>query len=413
MAKLQPVRGTHDLLPDEARKHQHVIAAFRDLAERYGYGQIDTPIFEFTEVFDRSLGETTDVVTKEMYTFQDRGGDSLSLRPEPTAGIARAFISGGLAQHLPLKFYAYGPMFRHERPQKGRLRQFHQLDIEVLGVPEPLADIEVIALGAHLLEVLGVRQKVTLELNTLGDTESRTAYRDVLIGYFSGHEASLSEDSRMRLKRNPLRILDSKDEGDRRIVAGAPQMGDYLNQVSKDFFQKVKDGLDALGQAYTVNDRLVRGFDYYTHTAFEFTTTLLGAQSAVIGGGRYDHLIEYMGGPSTAGIGWGCGIERLVMLLDEPPAPERPVAVIPVGADGEAEALVLTQQLRRAGVKTDLAFRGNLGKRMKQANKVNARIAVLVGGDELARGVVAVRDLDSGEQTEVAREKVVAQLGGN
>ncbi len=413
MAKLQPVRGTHDLLPDEARKHQHVIAAFRDLAERYGYGQIDTPIFEFTEVFDRSLGETTDVVTKEMYTFQDRGGDSLSLRPEPTAGIARAFISGGLAQHLPLKFYAYGPMFRHERPQKGRLRQFHQLDIEVLGVPEPLADIEVIALGAHLLEVLGVRQKVTLELNTLGDTESRTAYRDVLIGYFSGHEASLSEDSRMRLKRNPLRILDSKDEGDRRIVAGAPQMGDYLNQVSKDFFQKVKDGLDALGQAYTVNDRLVRGFDYYTHTAFEFTTTLLGAQSAVIGGGRYDHLIEYMGGPSTAGIGWGCGIERLVMLLDEPPAPERPVAVIPVGADGEAEALVLTQQLRRAGVKTDLAFRGNVGKRMKQANKVNARIAVLVGGDELARGVVAVRDLDSGEQTEVAREKVVAQLGGN
>ena len=413
MAKLQPVRGTHDLLPDEARKHQHVIAAFRDLAERYGYGQIDTPIFEFTEVFDRSLGETTDVVTKEMYTFQDRGGDSLSLRPEPTAGIARAFISGGLAQHLPLKFYAYGPMFRHERPQKGRLRQFHQLDIEVLGVPEPRADIEVIALGAHLLEVLGVRQKVTLELNTLGDTESRTAYRDVLIGYFSGHEASLSEDSRMRLKRNPLRILDSKDEGDRRIVAGAPQMGDYLNQVSKDFFQKVKDGLDALGQAYTVNDRLVRGFDYYTHTAFEFTTTLLGAQSAVIGGGRYDHLIEYMGGPSTAGIGWGCGIERLVMLLDEPPAPERPVAVIPVGADGEAEALVLTQQLRRAGVKTDLAFRGNVGKRMKQANKVNARIAVLVGGDELARGVVAVRDLDSGEQTEVAREKVVAQLGGN
>ena len=413
MAKLQPVRGTHDLLPDEARRHQYVIAAFRDLAERYGYGQIDTPIFEFTEVFDRSLGETTDVVTKEMYTFQDRGGDSLSLRPEPTAGIARAFISGGLAQHLPLKFYAYGPMFRHERPQKGRLRQFHQLDIEVLGVPEPQADIEVIALGAHLLEVLGVRQKVTLELNTLGDTESRTAYRDVLVEYFSSHEASLSEDSRMRLQRNPLRILDSKDEGDRKIVAGAPQMGDYLNQISQDFFGKVKAGLDALGQAYTVNDRLVRGFDYYTHTAFEFTTTLLGAQSAVIGGGRYDHLIEYMGGPSTAGIGWGCGIERLVMLLDEPPAPERPVAVIPVGADGEEAALVLTQQLRRAGVKTDLAFRGNVGKRMKQANKANACKAVLVGGDELARGMVAVRDLDTGEQSEVAREEVVAHLGGD
>ena len=413
MAKLQPVRGTHDLLPEEARRHQYVIATFRDLAERYGYGQIETPIFEFTEVFDRSLGETTDVVTKEMYTFQDRGGDSLSLRPEPTAGIARAFISGGLAQHLPLKFFAYGPMFRHERPQKGRLRQFHQLDIEVLGVPEPQADIEVIALGAHLLEILGVCQKVTLELNTLGDTESRTAYRDVLVDYFSGHEAGLSEDSRMRLKRNPLRILDSKDEGDRKIIVNAPQMGDYLNQVSKDFFQKVKDGLDALGQTYTVNDRLVRGFDYYTHTAFEFTTTLLGAQSAVIGGGRYDHLIEYMGGPSTAGIGWGCGIERLVMLLDEPPALERPVAIIPVGADGETEALVLTQQLRRAGIKSDLGFRGNVGKRMKQANKVNARTAVLVGGDELARGAVAVRDLDTGEQVEVPRDRIVAHLGGN
>lgn len=413
MAKLQPVRGTHDLLPEEARRHQYVIATFRDLAERYGYGQIETPIFEFTEVFDRSLGETTDVVTKEMYTFQDRGGESLSLRPEPTAGIARAFISGGLAQHLPLKFFAYGPMFRHERPQKGRLRQFHQLDIEVLGVPEPQADIEVIALGAHLLEILGVREKVTLELNTLGDTASRTAYRDVLVEYFSGHEASLSEDSRMRLRRNPLRILDSKDEGDRKIVANAPQMGDYLNDVSKDFFARVKDGLDALGQAYTVNDRLVRGFDYYTHTAFEFTTTLLGAQSAVIGGGRYDHLIEYMGGPSTAGIGWGCGIERLVMLLDEPPAAERPVAVIPVGADGETEALVLTQQLRRAGVKTDIAFRGNVGKRMKQANKVNARAAILVGGDELARGAVALRDLDTGEQVEVPRGEIVTRLGAN
>ncbi|MDA0339506.1 MAG: histidine--tRNA ligase, partial [Proteobacteria bacterium] len=311
MAKLQPVRGTHDLLPEDARQHQRVIDVFRALAERYGYGPISTPIFEFTEVFDRTLGETTDVVTKEMYTFIDRGGDSLSLRPELTAGIARAFISGGLAQHAPLKFYGYGPMFRHERPQKGRQRQFHQLDIEVLGVAEPQADIEVISLGMNLLDELGLRERVTLELNTLGDKDSRAAYRDILVEFLSDHASSLSDDSRDRLANNPLRILDSKDTNDRSVIENAPKMSDYLNALSSDFFAEVRSGLDLLNVPYVLNEKLVRGFDYYSHTAFEFTTEFLGSQGTVIGGGRYDHLIETMGGPSVPGIGWGGGIERL------------------------------------------------------------------------------------------------------
>ena len=267
MAKLQPVRGTHDLLPADAARHRHVIESFRAVALRYGFGEIATPIFEFAEVFKRTLGETSDVVTKETYSFTDRGGDEITLRPEYTAGIARAFISGGLSQNLPLKFFASGPMFRYERPQKGRLRQFHQLDVEILGVAEPLADIEVIALGDQLLQELGVASDIRLELNSLGDKDSRVAYRAALVEYFSGHKGALSEDSRLRLERNPLRILDSKDEGDRRLIAGAPEMGDYLNAESADFVAAVLAGLDSLDIAYSLNSRLVRGLDYYTHTA--------------------------------------------------------------------------------------------------------------------------------------------------
>ena len=255
MVKLQPVRGTHDLLHEDALRHRHVIEAFCGLAMRFGFDEIATPIFEFSEVFKRTLGETSDVVTKEMYSFTDRGGEEITLRPEYTAGIARAFISGGLSQHLPLKFFASGPMFRYERPQKGRLRQFHQLDAEILGVAEPLADIEVIALGDQLLRELGIGHLTKLELNSLGDRESRAAYRHALVVYFSGHRHKLSEDSQSRLERNPLRILDSKDAGDRRIVKGAPEMGDYLNTDSSEFSAAVQDGLDQLGIAYEVNTR--------------------------------------------------------------------------------------------------------------------------------------------------------------
>jgi histidyl-tRNA synthetase len=401
MSTLQPVRGTHDILPEEKRRHRAVVDTARDVAERFGYGEISTPIFEFSEVFKRTLGDTSDIVTKEMYSFTDRGGEMLTLRPEGTAGVARAMISGGLAQHLPLKFFYHGPMFRYERPQKGRMRQFHQIGVELLGIAQPMGDVEVIALGVQILRELGVLEFTTLELNTLGDSESRHAYRDVLVAYFESHRDRLSADSRERLTRNPLRILDSKDGGDRRIVAEAPLFGAHLNQASRDFFTEVTTSLDALGIAYHLNPRLVRGLDYYCHTAFEFTTDKLGAQGTVMGGGRYDGLVGMMGGPETPGVGWAAGIERLALLLQHPPAARRPIAMVPVGGEAEATALKLAVELRGAGFAVELGYGGNLGKRMKRANKLNARAAVLIGSDELARQAATLRDLDSGEQEEV------------
>jgi histidyl-tRNA synthetase len=402
LTRLQPVRGTHDMLPADARRFRHVAETYRTVAQRYGFGEIATPIFEFTEVFKRSLGETTDVVTKEMYTFEDRSGDSITLRPEYTAGICRAFISNGLQQEAPCRFFAIGPMFRHERPQKGRLRQFHQLDAEILGIAEPQADIEVLALAYDTLSALGLRDQVTLELNSLGDAETRTAYRTALVDYFSAHKSKLSEDSLLRLEKNPLRILDSKDDGDRKLIADAPLMTNYLSAAAAAFYAEVKAGLQALGIPYVENPRLVRGLDYYTHTAFEFTTTALGAQGTVLAGGRYDGLIEQLGGPPTPGIGWAAGVERLMMLVGDAPAAPRAVAVVPLSPDDQLAALKFAHDLRQAGVVVDMAHRGNVGKRLKRADKVGARYAVLVGGAEAARGAVVVRDLDGGTQSEVA-----------
>jgi histidyl-tRNA synthetase len=406
---LQPVRGTHDLLPDEARRHRWVEETVFAVARRYGYGEIVTPIFEFTEVFSRTLGETSDVVTKEMYTFLDRSGDSLTLRPEGTAGVARAFISNGLAQSLPLKVFYRGPMFRHERPQKGRLRQFHQVGVELLGVETPLADVEVIAMAWAMLTALGLGDKVQLELNTLGDAETRDSYRKALTAYLSEFREGLSEDSRNRLERNPLRVLDSKDDGDKRIVAGAPLMTEYLSPAAAEFFAQVTGGLTALGIPYTLNPKLVRGLDYYCHTAFEFTTTALGAQGTVLAGGRYDELIAQMGGNRTPGIGWAAGVERLAMLVEEVPESARPVAVIPMG-DALA-ALQVADRLRRAGMAVEMGFSGNMKKRMVRANKVNARFAVILGEDEAARGAVTVRDLDQGSQDEVPLASLEEHLG--
>ena len=410
MAALQPVRGTRDILPSEIRAHRHIEETARRAATRYGYHEVATPIFEFTDVFRRTLGDTSDIVTKEMYSFTDKGGDEITLRPEGTAGIARMLISGGQAKDLPLKYFYHGPMFRYERPQKGRFRQFHQIGIELLGVAETAGDVEVIALGAGILESLGVLGRTTLELNTLGNTASRTAYRAALVAYLDGHRQRLSEDSRLRLERNPLRILDSKDRGDKAVVAGAPDFGDYLDSESADFFAAVCAGLDTLSIAYVRNTRLVRGLDYYCHTAFEFITDSLGAQGTVLAGGRYDGLVTQMGGPATPGVGWAAGIERLAMLAEGVPPAPRPISVVPVGAESGIAALTLTQRLRGEGFVVDLGYRGDLGRRLKRANRLNACVAVIVGPDELARNAVMLRDLDTGEQTEVPLAGIAEKL---
>src|SRR3954451_3642509 len=410
MPALQPARGTQDLLPDIARRHRRVSETARSAAVLYGFAEIATPIFEFTEIFARPIGEHTDIVSKEMYTFTDRGGEEVTLRPENTAGVVRAVLSNGLTQATPLKFFYSGPMFRYERPQKGRFRQFHQIGVELLGVAPPKADIEVIALGTRILRALGIADRVVLELNTLGDPESRAAYRDVLVRFFSGRISELSEDSRRRLDRNPLRILDSKDPGDQRLAAEAPDFADYLNESSRAFFARVRDGLDRLGIVYRRNPRLVRGLDYYTHTAFELVTTDLGAQGTVIGGGRYDGFVELMGGPAMPGVGWAAGIERLAMLIGEPPAPLRPVALVPLGEAAERLALELAGALRDDGLAVDLGYPGNLARRMRRADRIGARAAVLIGDNELAQGAATLRDFDSGAQELVPVADLPARL---
>jgi histidyl-tRNA synthetase len=408
---LQPVRGTRDLVGEEFRRHHHVIDTARRVTSLYGFEEWATPIFEDTRVFARSLGDTSDVVTKEMYSFTDRGGDSVTLRPENTAGVCRALVSNGLTQSgLPRKVFYAGPMFRYERPQKGRYRQFHQIGAEILGAAEPLADAEVIAAGWDILVRLGIHHGVVLEINTLGDAESRDRYRTALVAHFEAHRGALSEDSLVRLEKNPMRILDSKDEGDRRIVATAPTITPHLSDAARSFYEAVLKHLATLGVPTRENPRIVRGLDYYSHTAFEFVTDRLGAQGTVMAGGRYDGLVEEMGGPPTPSVGWAAGVERLSMLLAASPAAPRPVAVIPVSEAQEAAALALIRTLRAAGVVAEIAYKGNLKRRMERANKLAARAALILGETEVADGVVQLRDLDAGTQDSVAVAEAVRRL---
>jgi histidyl-tRNA synthetase len=387
-----------------------VIATARAAAATYGFDEWTTPIFEDTRVFARTLGDTSDVVTKEMYTFSDRGGDSVTLRPENTAGICRALVTNGLTQSLPQKVFYAGPMFRYERPQKGRYRQFHQIGAELIGPAEPLADAEIIALGWDILSALGIEGDIILELNTLGDAASRTAYRAALVDYFTDQRAALSADSQERLDKNPLRILDSKDSRDQMLVQQAPTIAPFLSPEAASFYDAVKLNLTRLGVPFRENPRIVRGLDYYSHTAFEFVTTRLGAQGTVMAGGRYDGLVAEMGGPPTPAVGWAAGIERLSMLLRQSPAPTAPIAVIPMGEAAEIAALTILQTLRRAGLRAEMAYRGNMKRRLERANKIGARAAIILGEDELNRGVAAVKNLATGRQADIAFADLPAHL---
>lgn len=397
----QAVRGTQDMLGDFADRFAHVVETFERVRRLYGYKRIEVPVIEPTAVFARSLGETTDVVSKEMYSFDDRGGESITLRPEFTAGIARAYVTNGWQQFAPLKVATHGPLFRYERPQKGRYRQFHQLDAEVLGSDSPLADAELLVFADQLLKELGISEGVTLTLNTLGDAASRDGWRAALVGHFEAHRGDLSEDSLARLDKNPLRILDSKDPKDRPIADSAPDIDAFLTSEARDFFGAVTSGLDAAGVAWERNARLVRGLDYYRHTAFEFVTDRLGAQGTVLGGGRYDGLIENLGGPPTPAVGWAAGIERLAMLLADDVIDNRLDAVIAVEDDGQlAPAMKAMAALRNGGFATEIVASGSPRKRFDKAAKIPAHALISVGTRDGALHINVRGDGDRAKQVE-------------
>ncbi|MDV3258036.1 MAG: histidine--tRNA ligase [Sphingomonas sp.] len=403
MAKIEtpsPIRGTQSLLGEEADRLHQVVETFDRVRRLYGFRRVEVPVIEPTAVFARTIGESTDVVSKEMYSFDDRSGDSITLRPEFTAGICRAYLSEGWQRHAPLKLATHGPAFRYERPQKGRYRQFHQLDAEIIGAAEPLADVELLAFGAQLLDELGI-SGVMLRLNTLGDAQSREAWRSELVDYFEGHRSALSEDSQDRLQKNPLRILDSKDPRDRPLVAGAPLMA--LSGEAAEFFEKVKEGLHAAGVAYAIDPHLVRGLDYYRHTTFEFVTDQLGSQGTVIAGGRYDGLIEQLGGPHTPAVGWAGGIERLAMMVGAPEAEPIDAAVV-VEDDAALDiAWAVAGRLRRGGLSVEMIATGSPRKRFDRAVKKGATEIVVLG---FADGEVT-RRIKSGE-----KPRAEALIGG-
>ena len=414
-AAIQPIRGMNDILPDATAVWQWVEATARDVFAAYGYRELRIPLVERTELFSRSIGEVTDIVEKEMYSFRDRNGDQLSLRPEATASCVRAAISNGLIHNQQQRLWYAGPMFRYERPQKGRYRQFHQLGAEALGFAGPDVDAELIFMSARLWRALGL-DGLRLELNSLGTAESRQAYRALLVDYFNAHRERLDEDSLRRLEQNPLRILDSKNPDLQAIIAAAPAITDHLDADSAAHFDALKASLDAAGMPYRVNPRLVRGLDYYSRTVFEWLTDRLGAQAAVCSGGRYDGLVEQLGGRSTPAIGWALGMERLVELVQEeaPPLPAPHAYLVPVGEAAEPAALALAEALRDAMPRLRLLAHcggGSLKAAMKKADKSGAALALILGDAELAAGHVLVKPLRTGgEQGALDRDALRVRL---
>lgn len=406
---MQPARGTRDLWGEEKRLHNHIIEESKKVSKLYSYSEIETPIFEFTSVFCKPIGESTDVVSKEMYTFE-KADESLSLRPEGTAAVTRALLSNSLLNELPLKLFYAGPMFRYERPQKGRFREFYQFGAEFFGSSSPLADVELIAMFAQIAANLGLSDKISLDLNTLGDAENYATYRQKIIDYFSRYEKDLSEDSRARLHKNPMRVLDSKEECDKKIVQGAPSILDCLNDNSAKFFDKVKENLTNLGIGYKLNPSIVRGLDYYSHTVFEFITNELGAQGTVCGGGRYDGLMEKMGGPATPAVGFAVGIDRLMLLVQNMAAEVPPIFVLAAQDVAESYALNVSQKLRLAGKKVQMPLSGNLKKRLSKADKAGAEFAVIIGEDEMNSGMLTLRNLKTGEQIQSSFENLIHKL---
>jgi histidyl-tRNA synthetase len=414
---IQAVRGMNDLLPGDSAAWQALERAARETFAAYGYREIRVPVLERTELFKRSIGEFTDIVEKEMYTFLDRGGDSLTLRPEATAGIVRACLTNGLLHNQRQKLWYMGPMFRYERPQKGRYRQFHQIDVEALGFEGPDVDAELILMSARLWRRLGIGG-LSLQLNSLGTPESRAAYRGKLVEYFRRHEQSLDEDSRRRLEGNPMRILDSKNPAMREVVAGAPLITDHLDPASAEHFAALRAQLDGAGVPYTVNPRLVRGLDYYSRTVFEWITSDLGAQDAVCSGGRYDGLVAQLGGEPVPAIGWALGEERVVelMRLQGQAGAESAVDVYLAlaGAAAERTGLQLAERLRDAlpGLRIETNCGGGSFKsQLKRADRSGARLALILGDDELARGVATVKPLrETTEQHQVPLDELPAAL---
>ncbi|MDR5900513.1 histidine--tRNA ligase [Halomonas icarae] len=418
--KIQAIRGMNDLLPEQSALWQYFEGKVRNLMARYGYAEIRTPIVEQTALFSRSIGEVTDIVEKEMYTFADRNGDSLTLRPEGTASCVRAAMEHGLLHNQTQRLWYQGPMFRHERPQKGRYRQFHQVGVESFGLEGPDIDAELILLSARLWRELGLMEHVTLELNSLGSSEARAAYRDTLVAYFEQHHELLDEDSRRRLTSNPLRILDSKNPEMAEMLAGAPQLLDHLDAESREHFASLRALLDAAGIDYVINPRLVRGLDYYSRTVFEWTTRALGSQGTVCAGGRYDGLVEQLGGKPTPAVGFAMGIERLVLLLET-------LELIPDAARGELDLYVLPMDDAAAGTALQLVEQlrgdmptlraqlhcggGSFKSRIKKADRSGARLALLLGEDELAHGTATLKFLrEERDQRSLARDALVDEL---